>query len=239
MKCALCWGVPRIGPAVHLSRRRHQPLGSGPERFGAYHSPIAGAYHAFGRGGNPSPRNQGDRRRCQPLSGAPGPQIGPDPAFPSTPATKLGGIAANNASGIKLRHRPQQLSHPARHDPCCWPMAPCWRAVIPTAAPPWRPPDARAAGRARRPARRSAGERRACRQNPPQYRLKNTTGYAIMPCSIGRDPIDIPTHLMIGSRDPSALSPRWCSIPCPNTPTRPSALLVFRDAEQPVWPLRA
>ena len=125
-----------------------------------------------------------------------GRKIGPDPASIAT--AKIGGIAANNASGMccgvgqNSYHTLAGLRlaagrrRRARHRRCRQ-----RRGVPPIAC-----------ATARRPRRAlggNQGRRAVAARIKEKFRLKNTTGYAINALVDFDDPVDILAHLMIGS----------------------------------------
>jgi D-lactate dehydrogenase len=174
---------------------------------------------------------------CNPGSSAPRPtarlaplgrKIGPDPASASTRHARR--HRRQQRQRHVLRHRAEQLSHPGRHAP--------------------------RAGRRQRagqPATRQP--RRLCAQHPellqglatlapqtlttcrwPQrirhkYRLKNTTGYGLNALLDFDDPVEILTHLMIGSEGTLGFISEISYHTVPEHPHKASALLLFGHAE--------
>ena len=155
-----------------------------------------------------------------------GRKIGPDPA--SIDAAKIGGIAANNASGM-----------------CCGVGANSYHmlaslrvvladgAVLDTADPqgvaafrishkPLLDGLARIAEDARADEKLSQRIRR-------KYRLKNTTGYAINALVDFVDPVDILSHLMIGSEGTLGFLARVDYRTVPDYRDKASAFVVFAD----------
>jgi D-lactate dehydrogenase len=125
-----------------------------------------------------------------------GRKIGPDPA--SIDTAKIGGIAANNASGM-----------------CCGTAQNSYNtlaglrvvladgSVLDT-----RDPDSRAAFHVRRPAlaqglaelgQRTRDDAALAERIRHKYRLKNTTGYGLNALLDFSDPVDMLAHLMVGS----------------------------------------
>ncbi len=97
-RAARCARAPHAGD---LSRRRHQPVGSGGHRLGAGGARRRLERHAHRATTRKPIRLQAGRDRRPTPTGAwlrYGRKIGPDPA--SINACKIGGIAANNASGM-------------------------------------------------------------------------------------------------------------------------------------------
>ncbi|BDG01040.1 FAD-binding and (Fe-S)-binding domain-containing protein [Anaeromyxobacter oryzae] len=158
-----------------------------------------------------------------------GRKLGPDPA--SIGACMIGGIAANNASGM-----------------CCGTAQNSYRTVesmklvladgtpLDTADP-----ASRAAFAARRPdvveglaALRDeiAADPVLARRIADKYRIKNTTGYSLNAFLDYRDPIDILLHLMIGSEGTLAFIAEITFQTVPEQPHKASALAFYPDVEQ-------
>lgn len=158
-----------------------------------------------------------------------GRKIGPDPA--SINACKLGGIAANNASGMCCGTA--QNSYHTLH---AMTLLLADGTLLDSADP-----QSRLAFAAARPdlmnglaalrAEVLANEALSAKIHH-KYRLKNTTGYAINALVDFDDPIDILTHLMIGSEGTLGFIAELVLDTVPEHPFKASALLIFKDAEQ-------
>ncbi|WP_417362320.1 FAD-binding and (Fe-S)-binding domain-containing protein [Gallaecimonas pentaromativorans] len=156
-------------------------------------------------------------------------KIGPDPA--SIDSCKIGGIVANNASGM-----------------CCGTAQNSYRTldtltvalsdgtVLDTSSP-----ESVAAFRKRRPellAGLSALRQEVLADDTlsalirHKYRLKNTTGYALNALVDFEDPIDILAHLMVGSEGTLGFIAEVTYRTVPDHPHKATALLVFADVEQ-------
>jgi D-lactate dehydrogenase len=161
-------------------------------------------------------------RRLAPLQR----KIGPDPA--SIDAAMIGGIAANNASGM-----------------CCGTAQNSYRtldsmrvvladgSVLDSADPASRAAFARQrpellAGLARLAAEIKADEAMAARIRH-KFRLKNTCGYSLNALVDFDDPIDILIHLMIGSEGTLGFISEITYRTVPEHPHKASALILFDD----------
>ncbi|MDO9285791.1 MAG: FAD-binding oxidoreductase, partial [Aquabacterium sp.] len=125
-----------------------------------------------------------------------GRKIGPDPA--SIDAAMIGGIAANNASGMCCGTAQNSYNT----------LAGMRLVLADGTLLDTRDPASRAAFAAARPALHAALDQlgRSTRENASlaqhirhKYRLKNTTGYGLNALLDHDDPVDILSHLMIGS----------------------------------------
>jgi D-lactate dehydrogenase len=161
-------------------------------------------------------------RRLAPLQR----KIGPDPA--SIDAAMIGGIAANNASGM-----------------CCGTAQNSYRtldsmrvvladgSVLDSADPASRAAFARQrpellAGLARLAAEVKADEALAARIRH-KFRLKNTCGYSLNALVDFDDPIDVLIHLMIGSEGTLGFISEITYRTVPEHPHKASALILFDD----------
>jgi D-lactate dehydrogenase len=156
-------------------------------------------------------------------------KIGPDPA--SINACKIGGIAANNASGM-----------------CCGTAQNSYRtvdsmkivfadgAVLDTGdkqsidAFKAAKPDFIAAIETL--CQQTLANRALTERIHHKYRLKNTTGYALNSLVDYRDPIDVIEHLMIGSEGTLGFIAEITYNTVIEHPHKASALFVFKDIEQ-------
>lgn len=153
-------------------------------------------------------------------------KIGPDPA--SVNAAMVGGIAANNASGM-----------------CCGTAQNSYRtldsmrvvladgAVLDTAGA-----GARAAFREHRPelvariaelAARTRANSTLAGRIRHKYKMKNTTGYSLNALVDFDDPVDIIQHLMIGSEGTLGFISSITFRTVPDPPAKATALLCFPD----------
>jgi len=153
-----------------------------------------------------------------------GRKLGPDPA--SIGACMVGGIAANNASGM-----------------CCGTAENSYRTVDAMRLVLWdgtrldtADPASRAAFAAARPdvVRGLAAIRDEIEQDPAlrrriveKYRIKNTTGYSLNAFVDYADPIDILLHLMIGSEGTLGFIAEITYRTVPEQPHKASALALF------------
>lgn len=171
-------------------------------------------------------------RRLAPL----GRKIGPDPA--SINAAKIGGIAANNASGM-----------------CCGTAQNTYRtlaglrvvladgSILDT-----EDPESVALFRRSHAALldKLAGLARSVRETPElearirrKFKIKNTTGYSLNALVDFADPIDILSHLMVGSEGTLGFISRITYTTVPEHAHKASALVFFPDIETACHAVRA
>ncbi|MGO9431041.1 FAD-binding and (Fe-S)-binding domain-containing protein [Rhodoblastus sp.] len=155
-----------------------------------------------------------------------GRKIGPDPASIAT--AKIGGIAANNASGMCCG-----TGQNSYYTLASMRVVLADGAVLDTADP--QSVAAFRAGHAAlldglatiaRDAREDAATAERIRH---KFRLKNTTGYAINALVDFEDPVDILTHLMIGSEGTLGFLSRIDYQTVPDYRDKASAFIVFAD----------
>ncbi len=153
-------------------------------------------------------------------------KIGPDPASIAT--AKIGGIAANNASGMCCG-----VGQNSYHTLASLRLALADGALLDTAEPASvaafrMSHKALLDGLAELAQEIRADEATAARIRD-KYRLKNTTGYAINALVDFDDPVDILTHLMIGSEGTLGFLSRVDYRTVPDYADKASALVVFAD----------
>lgn len=168
-----------------------------------------------------------------------GTRIGPDPA--SIDACAVGGILANNASGMCCGVA-QNAYHTLESLTFVLPSG----TTIDTASP-----DADAALRAREPAlaeglvalkREIEANTRLRDRIRAKYRMKNTTGYSLNAFLDHARPVDILAHLLVGSEGTLAFIAEAVLRTVPELPVRHTGLLFFPDlhaACQAIEPLAA
>ena len=155
-----------------------------------------------------------------------GKKIGPDPA--SINAAMIGGIAANNASGM-----------------CCGTAQNSYRtlssmrviladgALLDTAdegsRSAFRASHAALLGNLDALARRARADAPLAARIRGKYRMKNTTGYSLNALVDFEDPVDILQHLMIGSEGTLGFIAEITYDTVPELPCKASALLLFPD----------
>ena len=165
-------------------------------------------------------------------------KIGPDPA--SISAARMGGILSNNASGMCCGVS-QNAYHTLRSMTFVLPSG----TEIDTAAP-----DADARFRESEP-RLAAGLLQLKRQVEAnselsgriraKYRMKNTTGYSLNAFLDYSDPVEIFSHLLIGSEGTLAFIAEAVLETVPDLPVKYTGLLLFPDlhaACEAIAPLR-
>lgn len=159
-------------------------------------------------------------RRLAPL----GRKIGPDPA--SIDAAMIGGIAANNASGMCCG-----TAQNSYHTLAGMRIVLADGSVLDT-----RSPDSRAAFAAQRPAlaaglaelgRSARADEGLAQRIRHKYRLKNTTGYGLNALLDHSDPADILAHLMIGSEGTLGFISEITYQTVEEHPHKASALILF------------
>jgi len=157
-----------------------------------------------------------------------GRKIGPDPA--SLEAAMIGGIAANNASGMccGTAQNSYRTLHAAR-------IVFADGAVLDTADAESRAAFERSHGDllhglAALGERVRADDRLAARIRH-KYKMKNTTGYSLNALLDYSDPIDILAHLMIGSEGTLGFLSEISYRTVPEHPHKATALILFHDLE--------
>ena len=157
-----------------------------------------------------------------------GRKIGPDPA--SINACKIGGIAANNASGM-----------------CCGTAQNSYRTLAglrviladgtvldtedPSSIAKFRHSHATLLGELERMGRDTRADEKLAARIRHKYKIKNTTGYSLNALVDFEDPIDILAHLMIGSEGTLGFISRITYRTVVEDPCKASALVFFPTIE--------
>ena len=217
------------GGAADVPLRRHQPLRPGRHRRHPGRHPAA----LPGRR-DPRRRRAGARaaRRHGPPAQRPagpyGRKFGPDPA--SEAACTIGGVVANNSSGMACGTVREQLPHAGVDGRwCCRPGT-----VLDTGAPRRRRAAARARARALQGAAAAARPgaaptRRSVATIEQQFSMKNTMGYGLNALLDHDTPVEILTHLSSAARARSAFVAGRSFRTVPLRTHGPPRLLVFDD----------
>mgnify|MGYP002713132513 CR=1 FL=1 len=156
-------------------------------------------------------------------------KIGPDPA--SINAAKIGGIAANNASGMCCG-----TAQNSYHTLASLRVVLADGSVLDSA-------DADSVARFREShadllsslaslAEQTRGNRSLAQRIRHKYRLKNTTGYSLNALVDFQDPVDILQHLMIGSEGTLGFISEIGYRTVPDHPCKSTALILFANVEQ-------
>lgn len=161
-------------------------------------------------------------RRLAPL----GKKIGPDPA--SIGAAKIGGIAANNASGM-----------------CCGTAQNSYKTLAglrvmladgtlldtedPSSVAAFKQSHARLLGELDRLGKETRANPALANRIRHKFKIKNTTGYSLNALVDFEDPIDILSHLMIGSEGTLGFMTRITYQTVVEDPCKASALVFFPD----------
>ncbi len=157
-----------------------------------------------------------------------GRKIGPDPA--SISACKIGGIAANNASGM-----------------CCGTAQNSYQTLLgmrvlladgtlldtedAASVASFRLSHAGLVAELQRMAAATRADEALAARIRCKYKIKNTTGYSLNALVDFADPIDILSHLMIGSEGTLGFISRITYRTVPEDPCKASALVFFLDIE--------
>ena len=155
-------------------------------------------------------------------------KIGPDPA--SIDSAMIGGIAANNASGMCCGTA--QNSYNTLHS---MRVVLADGGVVDTGDPASRARFAQSHGTLLREldalARSARGDAALAARIRHKFRMKNTTGYSLNALVDFEDPLDILAHLMIGSEGTLGFVAELTYRTVPEHPHKASALILFDDLE--------
>ena len=155
-------------------------------------------------------------------------KIGPDPA--SLDAAMIGGIAANNASGMccGTAQNSYRTLHSAR-------IVFADGAVLDTADPDSRAAFARShsdfIGKLDTLAEGVRADTELAERIRHKYKMKNTTGYSLNALVDYQDPIDVLSHLMIGSEGTLGFLSQITYRTVPDHPHKATALILFDDLQ--------
>ncbi len=155
-------------------------------------------------------------------------KIGPDPA--SINAAKIGGIAANNASGMCCG-----TAHNSYNTLISMRVVLADGSVLDTSDPEsvkvFKQQHAELLHRLDLLARGTRSNEDLSHRIRHKYRLKNTTGYSLNALIDYRDPVDVLQHLMIGSEGTLGFISNITYRTVPDHPFKTTALILFPDVE--------
>ncbi|MFT5544840.1 MAG: D-lactate dehydrogenase [Rheinheimera aquimaris] len=155
-------------------------------------------------------------------------KIGPDPA--SINSCKIGGIVANNASGMCCG-----TAHNSFNTLSAMRLVLFDGTVLDTedaqSVASFRQSHAALLAELAQLGQQTRDNTELCNKIRHKYRLKNTTGFSLNALTEYTDPIDILTHLMVGSEGCLGFISAVTYNTVPDYPHRASGLLVFPDVE--------
>lgn len=157
-----------------------------------------------------------------------GRKIGPDPASINT--AKIGGIAANNSSGMCCGTRDNSY-HTMRSLRVLLLDGTALDTADPASVAAFRESHAGLLGGLAQLSRELAGDAELAERVRRKYRLKNTTGYGINALLDFTDPVDMLAHLMIGSEGTLGFISEITFHTVAEHPHKASALVLFDDLE--------
>ncbi|SNY54279.1 D-lactate dehydrogenase [Arsukibacterium tuosuense] len=156
-------------------------------------------------------------------------KIGPDPA--SINSCKIGGIVANNASGMCCG-----TAHNSFNTLAAMRLVLFDGTVLDTedsaSVAAFKDSHAQLLAALSALAEQTRADETLCTRIRHKYRLKNTTGFSLNALTEFTDPIDILTHLMVGSEGCLGFISAITYNTVPDYPHRASSLLVFPSVEQ-------
>ncbi|MFK7089888.1 FAD-binding and (Fe-S)-binding domain-containing protein [Chromobacterium violaceum] len=158
-----------------------------------------------------------------------GRKIGPDPASINT--AKIGGIAANNSSGMCCGTRDNSY-HTMRSLRVLLLDGTALDTADPASVAAFRVSHADLLDGLAQLSRQLAGDPQLAERVRRKYRLKNTTGYGINALLDFADPVDMLAHLMIGSEGTLGFLSEITFDTVAEHPHKASALVLFDDLER-------
>ncbi|MEN3032770.1 FAD-binding and (Fe-S)-binding domain-containing protein [Chromobacterium amazonense] len=158
-----------------------------------------------------------------------GRKIGPDPASINT--AKIGGIAANNSSGMCCGTRDNSY-HTMRSLRVLLLDGTALDTADPASVAAFRVSHADLLDGLAQLSRQLAGDPPLAERVRRKYRLKNTTGYGINALLDFADPVDMLAHLMIGSEGTLGFISEITFDTVAEHPHKASALVLFDDLER-------